>query len=372
MNNKVVYKDVIAFHPGYYIQDLMDEWDITQHEFAVRLGTTDKTMSKLLHGEIPLSNTLAKSLSFMTGTGVAVWLNLQKKFEEKCCIIDQEKELDAEINLLKDIDYSYFSKLGVVPETKNKKEQVRSLQSFFKISSLEILRQVDFLVACRTAVHDVEIKHVMNANAWIQTGINMAQKIECKPFDKAKLKSDIPRLRAMTKETGEAFLIPLKQLLASCGIALVFLPYLKNSGLNGAVKWIQKDKVLLLVNDRGKDAGQFWFSLFHELGHIVQEKRKQVYLTASKQNEMTFLSLGRNNANDEAAADAFANESLIPAKKYKIFSIQTPWTEKKIQSFAEEIGISTEIVLGRLQHDKKIPWNQFSGLRKKYKINMNN
>lgn len=206
MNNKLVYKEIIAFHPGYYIQDAMEDWNLTQHELAMRLETTDKTISKLLHGEIPLSETMAQKISLMTGTSVSVWLTLQKKFEEKCCIIAQEKLVDKEISLLDDLDYSYFSTLDVVPKTKDKKEQVQSLQAFFKVSSLEILTKVNLLVACRTAVAAVEAKHVMNANAWIQTGINMAQQVYCQPFDKKRLKSCLPALIGEKMQDSFGFL----------------------------------------------------------------------------------------------------------------------------------------------------------------------
>ncbi len=55
-------------------------------------------------------------------------------------------------------------------------------------------------------------------------------------------------------------------------MAFVLLPHLKNSGVNGAVKWINKQKVILAMNDRRKYADTFWFSLFHEIGHVFQKK----------------------------------------------------------------------------------------------------
>ena len=54
MTNNVEYKEIMAFHPGYYIQETIEELEITQEEFAIRLGTTAKTISKLVNGEINL------------------------------------------------------------------------------------------------------------------------------------------------------------------------------------------------------------------------------------------------------------------------------------------------------------------------------
>lgn len=76
--SKRIYKHLAAFHPGYYVQSLIDDMEITQSEFAKRINTTDKTLSLLLKGEISLSHELAKNLSQMIGTTVDTWLNLQK------------------------------------------------------------------------------------------------------------------------------------------------------------------------------------------------------------------------------------------------------------------------------------------------------
>ena len=50
MTNNVEYNEIMAFHPGYYIQETIEDLEITQEEFAIRLGTTAKTISKLVNG----------------------------------------------------------------------------------------------------------------------------------------------------------------------------------------------------------------------------------------------------------------------------------------------------------------------------------
>ena len=91
---KVEYKDIIAFHPGYYVNDVIDDLEMSQCEFAKRLEISDKTLSKLLSGEASLSKEIAKKISQMLGTSVEVWLELQKKYEDKCCQIEQQNELE--------------------------------------------------------------------------------------------------------------------------------------------------------------------------------------------------------------------------------------------------------------------------------------
>lgn len=89
MSNVKEYKDIVAFHPGYYIADIIDDMEISQNEFATRMGTTVETLSKLINGQANISNDLAKKLSVMLGTSVEVWQNLQNTYEQKLLEIQQ-------------------------------------------------------------------------------------------------------------------------------------------------------------------------------------------------------------------------------------------------------------------------------------------
>ena len=89
MCNVKEYKDIVAFHPGYYIADIIDDMEISQNEFATRMGTTVETLSKLINGQANISNDLAKKLSVMLGTSVEVWQNLQNTYDQKLLEIQQ-------------------------------------------------------------------------------------------------------------------------------------------------------------------------------------------------------------------------------------------------------------------------------------------
>lgn len=96
MSNYIEYKDQIAFHPGYYLSEMVEESGLTQKDFAKRLGTTPKNLSVLLKGEQNLSIDIATKLSRMLGTTVAYWLNLQQAYDEKLAAFMSEEELVRE------------------------------------------------------------------------------------------------------------------------------------------------------------------------------------------------------------------------------------------------------------------------------------
>ena len=79
----VEYKDLIAFHPGQYIGELIEDYEMTQKEFAENLGVSPKTISKLVKGEESISNEIAQKLEKFTNISMKTWLNLQNAYDVK-------------------------------------------------------------------------------------------------------------------------------------------------------------------------------------------------------------------------------------------------------------------------------------------------
>lgn len=361
--NVIEYKNLCAFHPGYYIEELVEEYGITQNEFALRMGTTPKTLSELINGIANLSNDLAKKLSVMTGTSVELWLNLQSSYDQKLIEISKEKDFDEQKEVLKQIDYSYFVNVVNLPKTNISFEKIANLCKYFTISDLRILKKQDFLVNYRTALNSTSEKNIINSQAWLQTAINLSKFVETKKYDENKLKNYLPTLRSMTIDEPENFLPKIKEILSECGVAFVLLPHLKNSGINGAVKWINEDRVVLAMNNRKLNADVFWFSFFHETKHVFQRKLKTTFVSCSD-TEMVEI-----NKKLEEEADNFSANYLIKKEDLVKLSPTKYITDEEIKDFAKKIGIHPGIVAGRLQHEGILSMTRCAKLKTKYFIN---
>lgn len=355
------YKNIIAFHPGYYLNEVIESLEMSQGEFAKRLGTTPKTVSKLLNGQTPLTNDLSLKISMMFGITMDTLLNLQKVYNEKVMEIEKQKRIDTQVEVINVIDYSYFTKNGFLQEASSAVERVEKLCSFLKVSNLEILKSPDLLASFRTSVKSVTDKNIINANVWLQTALNLGFAMDVKPFDEKKLKASISEIRSMTVQKPNVFLPRLKEIFSECGVAFVLLPALKNSGINGVVKWYD-EKVVLAINDRNSYADTFWFSLFHEIRHILQRKKTKVIINGDK--------LSAVDESLENDADEFARATLIPPDKYySYFRYRGKYISRdNILEFSKQISIHPGIVVGRLQHDKKVPFTHFADLREQYHI----
>ena len=81
MGDILKYKDKLIFHPGYYINEIIEESGLTQDAFAKRLDMTPENLSALVWGEQALSLDIAEKLAKMLGTSVEYWVNLQNAYD---------------------------------------------------------------------------------------------------------------------------------------------------------------------------------------------------------------------------------------------------------------------------------------------------
>ncbi len=97
--NRIIYKDLIAFHPGCYIKEYIKGHSISQEELAKRLQVTPKYIENLVNGNIPFTDEMAIKLSAMFGTSTELWLNLNQSYIEKKLKIERQKKLDKKSDL---------------------------------------------------------------------------------------------------------------------------------------------------------------------------------------------------------------------------------------------------------------------------------
>ena len=89
------YKDITAFHPGYYVEEAIQDMNISQNDFAKRLGVSERILSLFIDGQIDISYNLAKRLSMVLGTSIKFWFNLQRTYNKKLLEIIRAKPIET-------------------------------------------------------------------------------------------------------------------------------------------------------------------------------------------------------------------------------------------------------------------------------------
>ena len=264
------------------------------------------------------------------------------------------EELKHEKEIFKLIDYKYFrDHFGLPSLPRRTEEQISCVRDFLSVASLTVLGERDLAVSFRSYREDLSLSNIVNANALAQIAVNQALKTEAPSFNKKKFEGAVSFALTQT-QNHETFLPVISDAFLKAGVVLVVLPNLKNSGINGATKKVD-GKMMLMVNDRRHYADTFWFSLFHEIGHIL--------------NGDLGISF---NSEAEDEADLYAREALIPPEPYHDFIVRHKrFNEDIIVEFARSIDRDPGIVLGRLIKDNLVDHSETAlsnKLRHKYTV----
>lgn len=354
------YKAPIAIHPGETLKDILEETGLSQAQLSGRTGLHVKTINEIIKGKNPITSETALKLSIVFGMSEGFWNNLQRNYEETIARIALEKEIEKELKIAEKFScYNELVKYKYIEKTTELKERARSLLNFLGLTSFKYLEK-NYTVAFRKSSVGKVLKE--NLIAWLRCGELAASNTETKAFNKDRLKKMLPEIRKLNLLKPDEYSLELKSLLAECGVAIAYVPYLKNTYVNGATRWLNPSKVLIQLTPRNKSEDILWFTLFHELCHVLKHGRKEGYISFWEDNY-----LNKNFMELEDEADLFASEILIPPKEWKKFYENSSLKHAEIINFAKKIGVRPGIVAGRLARETG-KWARFSRLREKVEV----
>lgn len=345
-------RSIVATPPGTTIKEQLVDREMSQKEFATRMDMSEKHISKLINGEVKLTPDVSVRLEMVLGVPAQFWNKLESIYREKLVKAEAENQMDEDVELAKKLPYNEMAKNGWVQSTRKPQEKVVNLRKFFEVVHLGLIQKTELIpnIACRRMMMTDKGDYALIS--WAQKARVDARKIETGPINLTNLKTSIPQIREMTRLDPEDFVSKLSLLLADCGVAIVFLPHINGSFLHGAT-FADGHKIIVGLTVRGKDADRFWFSLFHELAHILLGHINKIEGTTDE---------------EEKEADAFAKQTLIPEAQFDSFVEKNNFSKNSINDFADSINIDAGIVVGRLQKDSFINYNWHNDLKKHYEI----
>lgn len=347
----------IAIPPGEYLLEVLHEVQITQSELAARMSRPPQAINEIIKGEKAITAETAIQLEMVLNIPRHIWSSLEAEYRlTKASILEKEK-LQEEASLIEKFPYKDLVKLKLVPRVSSKTEKVCNLRKYFRVSSLYNISSLSELrPAFRKNTNGNELNNYALAS-WLKSAELLAKNKECDKFSKKNLKDSFNEIRKLTLlESPNEIYQNLDEILRRSGVALVLIPHFPKTHVTGATFWISKRKAVVVMSLRGAWADIFWFSLFHELGHIILHSHKDIFI---EEDEIDYH---RNLKEKEA--DEFAQDVLIPSKCFVDFKNIGDFTRVNIKNFAQEQGISPGIVTGRLQHEGLISYKNNFGRSK--------
>ncbi len=347
----------LAILPGEYLSEVLERRSMSQADLARRMGRPPQAINEIIRGEKAITPDTALQLEEVLGVPAAIWMGLEGEYQLTLARLQEEGQLIEETVLLEQIPFNEMVKQGWVNKLRTPTEKVRELRKFFGVASLNNIGGVHaYAPAFRKAKQQAS---PYAQAAWLRQGEIEAEKMTLGPLNLQRLREKLADIRAMTRLLPNVFLENLKQLLADCGVALVLLPHLPKTYVNGATFWTASGKPVLQMTIRGKWADIFWFSLFHEIGHLLLHGKKEVFLENASDHDPERLIL-------EDEADVFAQHTLIPKEEFRRFASIGDFEIEAIRRFADKVGVSAGIIVGRLHHNASIHPSQLNHLRVRY------
>lgn len=341
-----------VIHPGYIISRVLQREALTQKSLSERTGISEKHISNIINGESPITVDTALLLENVLGGTASFWINLQKNYEEAKARTERDALLEKEMTCLEKYPYAELVKRGCVAATKKKLEKVENLWKFFGVNSLEYVSKTEAVAYRVRQGADVTCESIA---AWLRCGELEAKKISLPPFSESGLKSTCKELLELTTQDANTFSEGIEQKLYDVGVAVVYLPHFKGTKVNGSVRWVGNNP-LIQLSLLGSYADIFWFTLFHEIGHILLHGKKDQFIEFKNTEVVDSLV-------QETEADNFAKNSLISPDEYGRFVRDGDFSRNAIVMFANHIGIHSGIVAGRLARENIVPWKAISSLR---------
>ena len=321
----------LIVHPGETIKEALEEKNMTQEELAIRTGYSAKHISEVISGKKDISNKFAYSLEIALGIDASEII----KIEEMNNIKDNEFDI---LKDLKDI-VGFCQKHNIIKNNNSKPLTILNMRKFLNLTDLTKipdlpLQQVAFRASKKLKVNT----YVLYAWKRLCEYLASHEKIN-KPFNKEKLANKYNDIKNTMFKDANTMVKELKEIFADCGVVFEIVQHFTGAPVNGFIEK-QKDKIILCMTIRQSYSDIFWFTLFHEISHLLNEDFHNQFM------DYSFV-----ESEIEKRADSFAQNILINEEDYQKFKNNNKYDYQSIVAFANTQKVLPGIVIGRIQRD---------------------
>jgi HTH-type transcriptional regulator / antitoxin HigA len=350
------YEPDYAVAPGRTLRSALEKLGLTQADVAARTGLSLKHVNQVVQGVAPISPETALLLERVTDVSARYWNLLEVGYRERLARRDNRNRLAEEVDWLDELPIKELVRRGIVEADDDKPAQVEQACRFFGVADPERWRKIWLapLVSFRQS-------STLTADAgavatWLRLGELEAAEIATEPYDAKRFREALQTIRTLTAGDPSMALRRLQRACAKAGVAVVFLHDIGKTRTSGAARWLTPTKAMILLSDRFKADDSFWFSFFHEAGHILLHSKKELFVSEDDDGDSP-------GEQEEDEANVFAANQLVP--RQHAYRLRVLSTDADVIRFAREIGIAPGIVVGRLHNDGIWGWNRGNRLRQK-------
>ncbi len=351
-------------HPGATLKEKLGELEIGPKEFAIKTGKPEQTISKILNNQSSITGEMAVKFEKVLKIPAHFWLNNQSRYDEYISRLKFEKEIQCAEEWARKFPIREMVDHGWIQADRTIKSRVIALFSFFSIANKKAweryyLKQ-DLKVSFRISLSHANNPYALSA--WLRKGEILASDIDAPEFDKNALKSKLSQLKDLMAEQPDDFFDKIKKYCLEAGLKVIYTPKLPKAPISGSTRWLLNNPVIQLTN-RYKRNDIFWFTFFHELGHVLLHGKKDIFLEN--------IDYSGKDLDKEKEADNFAIRWTFTKEEENELLKKTHINENEIYHFAKECNTHPAMIIGRLQKRGIISYQMGQNFIQKIEISNN-
>lgn len=350
------FEPMWANPPGSTVLDLLQERSLAVGYLAKEARRDVHEVSRFLYGLAPLDAEWAAHLSRVLGSTPSFWLRREEQYRadlKRLC-----PQTDASHEWLNALPIGDMVRFGWIDGGRTSHETFLNACAFLGVStSTAFERKYERLIGAAAYRRSNAFKTNSAAvAAWLRQGEIEAATIDCQPWRESKLIAALPEIRALTRISDpNTFMPALQRLMAASGVAVVIARAPDGCRASGATRFLAPSKALIQLTFRYLVDDQFWFTVFHEIGHLILHAHGELFLEGLEERH----SRAEIEANEYALQKLFEDVGVPALDTVKL-------TKFDIARLARRAGVAPGLVVGQLQDRKRIPYKHFNFMKVRY------
>lgn len=348
-----------AVSSGGLIRAEIEATGFSQADVAVRANISAKHLNQLLQGHVPLTPEVAVALERVLGTSSDLWLRMDATWQALKLRQDSEAELDKRADWLRKFPTHVLEAHHIVGSSGPIAARVDALLRFFRVADIKAFEGV-WLAPQANYRRSQKFAIDPYATAlWLRLAECEAEEKAAlaAPYDAHVLRRVVEQIPALSRLPVGAGFRQAAALLASAGVVLVFVPEIEQTRICGVSRWLRSGHAMVAVSGRQKFVDVLWFTLLHELAHVLLHPKRATYLELERKRGGV---ANDNHDEEEEAADSFAQRALLsPRDASQLRAIRTV---EDLHALSQRAGVADGIVAGRYAHETN-DWKTFGRVR---------
>jgi plasmid maintenance system antidote protein VapI len=346
-----------ALPPGETIKEIFSLKGLDWENASVLLGFEKSFTTGLLSGHSFIGDSEARALQKLLGVSYEFWLRREKNYRSDLKK-NRQRSIEKE-SWVANLPTSDLVKYGWIPKNRGIQNRAQDCLEFFGVYSLDewySKYQKQLMTAALKVSESYDYKSE-SIVTWLRIGSVLSDELACEKWDRNKLWACLPEARSLSRvKSPELFIPQLQELFSHCGVALVIAPTPVRCGASGATFFVSNEKAVILMSFRYLSDDHFWFTLFHEIGHLLLHGKNRLFVEGKLNSD----------PKEEIEANKFSAQLLIPTKFRQDLKKLCFSNWKQIPRFAKRVGVSNGIVVGQLQYLEILRHNQLNKLKVRY------